>query len=145
MSEGRVAAKRTVYEPKIQSLLLLLLLAGRICNCRTPKNSQTGNLADAVLGATESPEQLGYHSENNGPHGRVRSKKGSCGPKVESVLPRTSLPSKAILFFLTVLHQCPSSSDHTVVKPVCFGRESGKSYRKDGRFEEITLEKCFCD
>ena len=80
-------------------MLLLLLLAARICNCSTPKNAQTSNLADAVLGARESPEQLGYHSENNGPCGRVRFKnEGSCGPKVESVFPRTSPPSKALLF-----------------------------------------------
>ena len=84
--------------PKIQ-LLLLLLLAGRVCNCSTPKNAHTGNLADAVLDARESPEQLGYHSENNGPCRRVRFKnEGSCSPKVESVFPRTSPPSKAIIF-----------------------------------------------
>ena len=78
---------------------VVLLLAARICNCSTPKNAQTSNLADAVLGARESPEQLGYHSENNGPCGRMRFKNdGSCGPKVESVFPRTSLPSKALLF-----------------------------------------------
>ena len=41
-------------------------MAGRICNWSTPKNAQTGNLADAVLGTREGPEQLGYHSENNG-------------------------------------------------------------------------------
>ena len=59
-----------------------------MCNCRTPKNAQTGNLADAVSGARESPEQLDYHSENNGPCARVRFKnEGSCGPKVESVIP----------------------------------------------------------
>ena len=55
------------------------------CNCSTPKNSQISNEADAVLGARESPQQLGYHSENNGPCGRVRFKnEGSCGPKIES-------------------------------------------------------------
>ena len=85
---------------KIQSLPLLLL-AGGICNCSTPKNAQTGNLADAVLGARESSEQLGFYSENNGPRGRVRFKnEGSCGPKVESVFPRTSPPSISFHFIL---------------------------------------------
>ena len=53
-------------------------------NCSVPKNAQISNEADAVLGARESHQQLGYHSENNGSCGRVRFKnEGSCGPKIE--------------------------------------------------------------
>ena len=86
--------------PKIHShCFYAFFLAGRICNCSTPKNAQTGNPADAALGARESPEQLGYHSENDRPCGRVRFKnEGSCGPKVESVSPRTSPLVRPFIF-----------------------------------------------
>ena len=69
-------------------------------NCRTRTNAQSCNQADAVLGARENPDQLGYQPENKGPCGRVRFiNEGNSGPKVESAFPRTSPPSKAIDFF----------------------------------------------
>ena len=43
----------------------------------------------------ESPEQLGYHSENNGQCGRVRFKnEGSGGPKTAALFYRTQDPHR---------------------------------------------------
>ena len=62
------------------------------CNCRTTTNAQSGNQADAVLGARENLDQLGYQPENKGPCGRVRFiNEGNSGLKVESAFPRPSI------------------------------------------------------
>ena len=109
-------------------------------NCSTPKNAQIGNEPDAVLGASESPEQLGYRSENNIPCERVRFKnEGSCGPKIESAFPRTSPHGKVIHFFqlfLALLLQIIQWSNQYASEG-----KVAKSCMKDGRIEEITLEE----
>ena len=67
---GKSCSRKDSVGAQHTQSLLILLLAGRICNCCVPKNAQTGHLTDVGLSSRESPEQFGNHSENNG-RGRV--------------------------------------------------------------------------
>ena len=90
----------------------------------------------------ESPQQLGYHSENNGPCGRVRFKnESSCGPKIESAIPRTSPPSKAIHFFQLFFTNALLLQIIQWSNQYASEGKVAKSYIKDGGFEERTLEE----